>query len=122
MRPEITNFPKKGENLPVSLATSRYPLFPLSYAQALKEKHPEIWAKGGNIKGNEQYRILSRIVRRGGIPTTPEEEKAIRIREAWAARHLKDFRLPGVVAQIKWLVIGEQGVAEMKKVVENQRK
>ena len=117
MSAELTNFPKKGEDRPVSLANSRYPLFPLAYARALKAQHPDIWAKGGNIRGNDQFRILSRIVARGGPPQTDEERGAIRLREAWAARHLKDFRLPGIVAQIKWLVIGEQGLAEMTRVV-----
>lgn len=117
MTAEVTNFPKRGENRPVSLANSRYPPFPLAYARALKAQHPDIWAKGGNIRGNDQFRILSRVAARGGAPRTDEERDAIRLREAWAARHLKDFRLPGIVAQIKWLVIGEQGLAEMTRVV-----
>lgn len=117
MTAEVTNFPKRGENRPVSLTNSRYPLFPLAYARALKAQHPDIWAKGGNIRGNDQFRILSRVAARGGPPQTDEERDAIRLREAWAARHLMDFRLPGIVAQIKWLVIGEQGLAEMTRVV-----
>lgn len=117
MSTEVTNFPKKGENRPVSLANSRYPLFPLAYALALKAQSPDVWTKGGNIRGNDQFRILSRIVARGGAAETEEDRDAIRLREAWAARHLKDHRLPGIVAQIKWLVIGEQGLAEMTRVV-----
>lgn len=118
---DITNFPKQGDNKTVSLRNSEYPRFDLAYALSLKEKHPRIWRRGGNIRGNAQFAILSRIVRQGGAPKTRAEEKAIRLREAWAARHYKDHRINGVVAQIKWLVIGEQGEAAMKTIVEDQK-
>lgn len=116
----VTDFPRKGDNLPVSFRNSRFPLFPPAYAAALKKERPDIWAKGGNIRGNSQYRILSRIVLQGGIAKTDEERAAMRLREAWAARHFRDHLIAGVVAQIKWFVIGEQGVARMKAVVEQQ--
>ena len=51
------------------------------------------------------------------IAQTETEEKAIRLREAWAARHEGDFRLAGVVAQIKWLVVGDRGIAHMRSVI-----
>lgn len=114
-----TDFPRKGENRPVSFAASRFPAFPLEYAVALKKRHPEVWAKGGNIRGNEQFRILSAVLRRGGVPATAAERQALRLREAWAARHFADHRIAGVVAQIKWFVIGELGLAAMKRTVEN---
>ncbi len=115
-----TDFPRKGDNLPVSVRNSRFPLFPPAYAAALKRERPDIWARGGNIRGNSQYRILSRIVAQGGTAKTAEERAAMRLREAWAARHFKDHLIAGVVAQMKWLVIGEQGVAGMRSVVEQQ--
>ena len=51
-----TNFPKSGDNKKVSLRNSEYKLFPVSYAEKLKEEHPDVWALGGNIEGNNQYR------------------------------------------------------------------
>lgn len=116
----LTDFPRKGDNLPVSFRNSRFPLFPPAYAADLKRKRPDIWARGGNIRGNSQYRILSRIVANGGTARTAEERAAMRLREAWAARHFKDHLIAGVVAQMKWLVIGEQGLARMKRVVETK--
>lgn len=116
----VTDFPRKGDDLPVSFRHSRFPLFPPAYAAALKKERPDIWAKGGNIRGNSQYRILSRIVANGGTARTAGERAAMRLREAWAARHSRDHLIAGVVAQIKWLVIGEQGVARMKAVAEQQ--
>lgn len=113
-----TNFPKKGDNLKVSLRNSKYPTFPKAYAAKIKAEYPSIWGKGGNIKGNDQYSILTKIRDdNNGVPKTASQEKAIRLREAWAARHLKDFRLAGVVAQMKWLVIGSKGLGHMKSVI-----
>ena len=115
---ENTNFPASGDNEEVSLQNSKYELFPADYAAMIKEEYPSIWAKGGNILGNQQYTLLSRIIDNNGMPETDNQEEAIRLREAWAARHEKDFRLPGVVAQIKWYVIGSRGVSHMKEVIQ----
>ena len=57
-----------------------------------------------------------------GEAKTPTDEKAIRLREAWMARHLKDHLLAGVVAQIKWLGIGSRGISHMKKVINDEKK
>lgn len=116
----LTDFPRKGDNLPVSFRNSRFPVFPPAYAAKIKERRPDVWARGGNIRGNSQYRILTRVVAQGGMAKTAEERAAMRLREAWAARHFKDHLIAGVVAQMKWLVIGEQGVSGMKAVVEQQ--
>lgn len=113
----ITNFPRKDNNKPVCLQNSRFPLFDLAFALKLKRDHPRLWSLGGNVLGNEQFALLSRIVRQGGYPRNEEQEKAIRLREGWAARHHRDFRPPGVVAQIKWLAVGEQGERAMKRVL-----
>ena len=113
-----TNFPKAGDNKKVSLRNSRYKIFPVSYAEKLKEEHPDVWALGGNIEGNNQYRRLIPIANRGGSVETKTEEMAVRKREAWAARHLQDFRIAGTIAQIKWLVIGEKGLSYMKNLIQ----
>jgi hypothetical protein len=115
-----TNFPKRGDDDKVSLANSEYTQFPLAYALKLREEHPDIWRKGGNILGNTQFNRL-RKVKSTGVKT-PTDEKAVRLREAWAARHLKDYRLAGVVAQIKWLVVGSRGISHMKQVIDEARK
>lgn len=115
-----TNFPKRGDDDKVSLANSQYTQFPLAYALKLREEHPDIWRKGGNILGNTQFNRL-RKVKADGVKT-PTDEKAVRLREAWAARHLKDYRLAGVVAQIKWLVVGSRGISHMKQVIDEARK
>jgi len=118
-----TNFPNDGDNLQVSLNNSEYRLFPLGYAQDLKDNWPEIWNKGGNILGNTQFNRLMPIAKRENRKaTTTTEEKAIRLREAWMARHLRDFRLAGVVAQIKWLGIGSRGTDHMRNVIEAEKK
>ena len=84
----------------------------------LKEEWPEIWKKGGNILGNTQFNRLYPIAKRSSsVARTETEERAIRLREAWAARHEGDFRLAGVVAQIKWLVVGDRGISHMRSVI-----
>lgn len=118
-----TNFPKRGDDKKVSLRNSEYPLFPLAYAKKLKEEHPEIWKLGGNIRGNDQYSILTKIQNENnGVPKTESQEAAIRRREAWMARHLKDFRIAGVIAQIKWLGIGSRGLSYMKNLINEEIK
>jgi len=120
---EITNFPTRGDDRAVSLANSQYKVFDADYARDLKENWPSIWRKGGNIEGNNQYRRLAPIVnRQDKTPKTDTEEMAIRKREAWAARHLQDFRLAGTVAQIKWFVVGEKGQTYMKDLIEEEKR
>ena len=116
-----TNFPKKGDNKKVSLRTSQYKIFPISFAEKIRTKYPSIWKKGGNIKGNAQYKILKKIQQKNnGSSKTTSQEAAIRLREAWMARHLKDFRIAGVIAQIKWLGIGSRGLQYMKNLVREE--
>lgn len=119
---EITNFPAKGDDRKVSLENTQYRVFDADYAQDLKDNWPQIWRKGGNIEGNNQYRRLKPIVDRADKePKTDTEEMAIRKREAWAARHLQDFRIAGTVAQIKWFVVGDRGQTYMKELIEKEK-
>ena len=105
------------------MRNSKYPTFDSDYAQDLKENWPQIWRRGGNIEGNNQYRRLLPIVtRKNKKAETETEEKAIKKREAWAARHLQDFRIAGTVAQIKWFVIGSKGLSYMKKLINDEKK
>ena len=118
-----TNFPAQGDDDEVSLANSQWEIFDVEYAKDLRENYPEIWRAGGNVRGNEQWRKLLPIVERGGSmkPQGDSEEGAIRLREAWVARHEGDFRLAGVVAQIKWIAVGSRGERYMKELVDEQK-
>lgn len=116
-----TDFPKKGDDEKISMRNSNHKSFPLSYARRIKSDYPDIWRAGGNIKGNAQFAILSKIQdQNNGVPKTKSQEDAIKLREAWAARHKQDFRLAGVVAQMKWLVIGDRGLSHMKDVINEE--
>jgi HK97 family phage prohead protease len=117
----ITDFPEQGGDSRVSLQASRFPLFPVAEAQALKDEWPEIWDRGGNILGDTQFNRLAPMARDRRVPETETEEEAVRLREAWAARHLGDFRLAGVVAQIKWLVVGSRGLDHMRQVIMDEK-
>lgn len=119
----VTNFPVQGGDEKVSLSNTQYRVFrDVSYLEDLRNNWPSIWSRGGNILGNLQYRRLIRVVaRESGDPDTPTEEKAIRLREAWASRHYGDFRLAGVVAQLKWFVVGRRGTAHMRNVIEAEK-
>lgn len=114
---KVTNFPKPGDNKAVSLRSSQWKLFPVNEAQDLKENWPEIWRRGGNIRGNSQFAKLAPVARRGGKASTAAEEYAVRLREAWVARHKGDFQLAGVVAQVKWLAVGSRGLDHMRSVL-----
>ena len=114
-----TNFPNRGDDQKVSLANSEYKQFPLAEAQKLKDEWPQVWKRGGNILGNTQFTRLKKV-KQSGVKT-PTDEKAVRLREAWSARHYKDFRLAGVVAQIKWLTVGSRGLSHMRKVISDEK-
>ena len=123
----MTNFPKQGDDKKISLRNSNYPVFDKRFAEGLKENDPKIWKAGGNIEGNRSFRLLMRAL---DGDDSPEVLKKIKEREAWAARHFEDgsqfksgdkkarpSNIAGVVAQIKWLVIGNLGEQKMKDVI-----
>ena len=98
-------------------------MFPLAYAENLKTEYPEIWAKGGNIQGNDTYRVITRIREEGksADELTANDIEIIRMREAWSARHFKDYRLAGIIAQVKWHMVGSRGLDHMKSVIEEAK-
>jgi len=122
-----TNFPKEGDDLKISLRNSEYPQFDREFAEMVANDHVDIWAAGGNIRGNDAFKLWERA--RDG-----DEAGAvldwIKEREAWAARHFDDGaqfqdqelgpnlgNVGGIIAQIKWGVIGNLGEARMKQVI-----
>lgn len=115
---------KKGDDSGdvTSFRASKWETFDPAWAMKLREEHPEIWGLGGNTKGNAQFSILSKIHEQGGKATTPDQVAALNLREAWVARHKQDFRIAGVVAQIKWLAVGTRGEGYMKKLVNDEIK
>lgn len=117
-----TNFPKAGDNQKVSMRNSQWQTFPVEWAQDIKDNWPEIWKLGGNIRGNSQYAKLTPVVKNNGVPSNKTEENAVRLREAWAARHIKNNRLAGVIALMKWLVVGDIGLSKMKEIINERKK
>ena len=122
-----TNFPKQGDDKKISLRNSNYPLFDRRFAASIKKDDPKIWKAGGNIEGNNSYNLLLRAL---DGDDSPAVLRKIKEREAWAARHFEDgaqfksgdkkarpSNIAGVVAQIKWLVIGTLGEQKMKDVI-----
>jgi hypothetical protein len=118
---KIDSLPKsksaKMDDELTSFKKSKWKMFDRAFAERIKNDYPEIWDAGGNIKGDDQYTILTRIAEQGGVAKTQDQINALELREAWVARHKGDFRLPGVIAQIKWLAIGSRGESYMKNVV-----
>lgn len=129
----MTDFPTKGDDKALSLRNSNFQRFDRAFAERLKESEPNIWSAGGNIRGNDAFKLWGRAI-------DGDDAKAvtdwIREREAWAARHRKDGKqfpgdnatksnIAGVVAAIKWgvvLDIGEKVMKEaVREAVANQR-
>ena len=122
-----TDFPTKGDDKKISLRNSNYPQFDYDFASGVKENNNEVWRTGGNIRGNEAYEFWTKA--RDGEETEGTLDW-IKEREAWAARHFGDgeqfkdgdlepnkSNIAGVVAQMKWGVIGTLGERGMKDVV-----
>jgi HK97 family phage prohead protease len=122
----MTDFPTKGEDKKISLRNSNHPQFDFDFASNVKEQTPEIWKAGGNIRGNEAYKLWERA--RDG-DDSPSVLEWIKEREAWIARHFEDGKqfegdtepnlsnIGGVVAQMKWGTIGVLGEQGMKDVI-----
>lgn len=92
----------------------------LKYAQKIKENHPEIWKKGGNIYGNQAFKNLERVAERG-YWLDSEEWFYIKWR-SFVARHKGDFRIAGVVAMLKWVDKVDRGWQYMKNLIEDEIK
>ena len=100
----ITDWPQPGMSLPVSLLTSEYRSFPIAEALALQDDWPEIW----------DIAPLSRH-------PFPPDEKFIRAREAWAAKHVDGYEIADVVSQIKHLVRGSRGIEHMRLMLSHAK-
>ncbi len=121
----MTDFPTKGEDLKISLRNSNLPQFDYEFALMVKEDHPAIWKTGGNIRGNDAFRLWTKA-RQGD--ESPSVLDWIKERESWGARHGGDgsqfpedsptkSNISGVVASMKWGVILDIGESLMKEMV-----
>jgi predicted ABC-type ATPase len=90
----------------------------VDFALDIKENHPEIWKLGGNIFGNEAFKNLARV-RKRGYWLDSEEWMYIKWR-SYVARHKKDFRIEGVVAMLKWCDTVEKGWSYMKDLIKSE--
>jgi len=109
------------------LEDSEFPAFDLTYALDLQANWPEIWEAGGNIRGNDAFEYWKQAA--NGDMTEDVKDWIVE-REGWAARHFVDgaqfkedadpvlSNIAGVVAQIKWGVIGTLGLDRMIEVIE----
>jgi len=89
-----------------------------NYAIKLKREHPEIWKLGGNIFGNQAFKNLERVIKRG---YWLDSEKWMFIKwRGYVARHQADFRIEGVIAMLKWIDTVDKGWEYMKETIENE--
>ena len=122
-----TDFPVKGEDKKISLRNSNYPQFDYDFIAGIKKDNQDIYKAGGNIRGSEAFNLWTKA--RDGEETQGVIDW-IKEREAWAARHFEDgsqfksgekagrpSNIGGVIAQMKWGVIGALGEQKMKDVV-----
>lgn len=89
-----------------------------SYAKKIKEKYPKVWDMGGNIFGNEAFKNLERVIKRG-YWTDNEEWMYIKW-QSYVARHHKDFRIAGTVAMLKWVDKTDKGWDYMKALIDKE--
>jgi len=89
-----------------------------SYAKKIKENYPKVWDMGGNIFGNEAFKNLERVVKRG-YWTDNEEWMYIKW-QSFVARHHKDFRIAGTVAMLKWVDKTDKGWDYMKALIDKE--
>ena len=92
----------------------------LNYAIKIKEDHPEIWDLGGNIFGNQAFVNLKRVSERGYW--LDSEEWMYKKWRSFVARHQRDYRIPGVIAMLKWVDKVGKGWQYMKNLIEEEIK
>jgi len=121
-----TDYPKKGDDKKISLRNSNFERFDYDYAVKLKNDHPKIWKAGGNIRGNSAFKLYGRAINGDDAKSVLDW---IKEREAWASRHFENgnqfnddaniniTNVAGIVAQIKWGVVGILGQKKMKKII-----
>ena len=124
-----TNFPSRGDDKKISLRNSEHEQFDYDFAKNVKEVGvgKQIWKAGGNIRGNEAFMLWGRAKEGSDSPAVLSW---IKERESWGARHFRDGQafksgskspnlsnVAGVVAQMKWGVVGTLGEQGMKDVI-----
>lgn len=92
----------------------------LNYAIKIKEEHPDVWALGGNIFGNQAFINLKRVAERGHW--LDSEEWMYKKWRSFVARHKGDFRIQGVIAMLKWVDKVDRGWQYMKNLIEEEIK
>lgn len=115
---DVTDFPGPGDDQVPSLDGSAWEVPPVEYARELRDRWPELWALGASPRGPMVFRALGSVLTADGTLPTDTEAAALRIREAWAARHYDAADLPGVVAQLHHLVVGALGWPGMHATLE----
>jgi hypothetical protein len=90
----------------------------MNYANEIRTKYPSIWKKGGNIFGNQAFKNLM-AVRKRGYWLESEEWMYIKWR-SYVARHIHDFRIAGVIAMLKWGDKVEKGFPYMRELVQKE--
>ena len=90
----------------------------LNYAIKLKDEHPDVWALGGNIFGNQAFINLKRVAERGHW--LDSEEWMYKKWRSFVARHKGDFRIQGVIAMLKWVDKVDKGWQYMKNLIEEE--
>lgn len=111
------------------LEDSVYDQPPRDYCERLQAEYPDIWAAGGNERGPEAFEYWGKYLdgdRSEGVLAWVVE------REAWGARHFEDgdaftgsdpaaptlSNIGGVVAWLKWGLVGQLGWAGMRELIE----
>ncbi len=94
--------------------------FILAYANRIKNEYPKIWELGGNEFGNEAFKNLERVSNRGHW--LDSEEWFYVKWQSFNARHKGDFRIAGVIANLKWLNRVDKGWKYTKDLIEKEIK
>jgi len=82
-------------------------VFPVAEAKALREDWPELWEAGEH--GARLDKLLA------------GEKNVLISRDKWAAKHIDDWDLAGVIGQVQNLVIGSRGIKHMREVLSHAK-
>lgn len=106
-----------SDNLP-PLAWTMPDKCALEFAAYVKLKYPKLWAKSGNLSGNDMFKKLSEVSDRGYW--LKEEQLFYKKWQLFINRHKKSSTIESVLVNLKSGSFGVMGENQVKKLIKAQ--
>lgn len=110
---KITNFPTVGENKPVTLENSQFPVAHKNLGLGIKVAYPELWDKVA-FKDNQAFKDIAKI--RDGVEV-PNATELIVAREVILSKYSKNPSPEACLKVLKWHGVSILGQPHMEEAI-----